>query len=178
MRRGQLQLWSAPRAARPGMLAHVGRDLSGVVVVLDYSRAFFAESLDYHNTTSEALGRALVHAVQYFGGAPRRWLFEDADCLVWDGQAFTAPLLALAERTGSTLQVASPNHRGPAERVLGDLRMRWLQAPVRILAERALRRPHPRHHKRSIAALFAEERKHLLPAPSGLAALLGDEGGP
>jgi transposase len=155
-----------------------------VVVVLRYSRALWAELTE--GLTADSLGRVLIHAVRYFGGSPRRWWFEYPDCwavredretLQW---RFVSPLPELARHLSAELGVWMPNSRGlaesalhylAAERVLRRGRGQWFgdnRALRTFLDATAQRRPHPSRPGRSIAEVFAEERRHLRPLPEGL----------
>ena len=170
-------------------VAHVGftsvGELGLLAVVLRYSRASWAQWVDF-NASTATFGYALIHAATFFGGVPRRWMFEEPDCrvLAWDGhrEYFASLLEAIADHMGSSLALWHERYRGPATRACE--RLIWATACPRradlgagngvlrvALDDTELRQPHPRQPGRSIAETFAEERVHLLPLPASWTAL-------
>ena len=80
-------------------LARVGA-VSLLVVVLRCSQALWAQWVDF-DAPSATFGRALYAAATFFGGGPRRVVFEEPDCRIlhWDGRAeHFADVLQAAER--------------------------------------------------------------------------------
>jgi transposase len=179
-----------PKSKRVAMaVAHVGFTTAGRVgllaVVLRYSSARWAWWVDF-NADTATFGRALIHAATFFGGAPRRFVFEEADCRVlrWDGHCehFAEILQAVAHHMGSSLALWHERYCGPATRVCEHLvwttaRPRQAELDAGNARLRAALRdtmpylPHPQQPGRSIAEHFAEERVHLLPLPASWAAL-------
>ena len=159
-------------------IATVG-EVGLVAVVMRYSRALWAEWIDF-NASTAVFGRVLIHAASCFGGAPRRWIFEEPDCRVlhWDGRReHIADLLqAVARHMGSSLGIWHDRYRGPAtaacehlvcaEACPTRLELPAGNAALRLLLDDTVpHMPHPRQPARTIAEMFAEERGHLLPLP-------------
>ena len=179
-----------PQAAKA--VAHVGLAPVGEVgllaVVLRYSQAVWAQWVD-HNASSADFGEALVLAARHFGGAPRRWVFEEADCRVlhWDGRraCFAELIEVVAQQTASSLSLWHDRYCGPAtcacERLIWEMpcprwreRLRAGNAALRQLLHETLPNwPHPQQPSRSVAEVFAEERVELLPLPKAWATLDG-----
>jgi hypothetical protein len=160
-------------------------ELGLVAVVMRYSRALWAEWVDF-NASTAVFGCVLIHATSYFGGAPRRWVFEEPDCRVlhWDGhrEHFADLLQAVAGHMGSSLGIWHDRYRGPATAACENLacvaqRPKRLDLPAanaalcELLNDTAPHLPHPRQPCRTIAELFAEERGNLLPLPGSWGAL-------
>jgi hypothetical protein len=88
-------------------MAHMGLSRVGavslLVVVLRYSQALWAQWVDF-DAPSATFARALCAAATFFGGAPRRFVFEEPDCRIlrWDGRAehFADVLQAVARHLG------------------------------------------------------------------------------
>lgn len=179
-----------PQAAKA--VAHVGFAPVGEVgllaVVLRYSRAVWAQWLDY-DASSADFGEALILATRHFGGVPRRWVFEEADCRVlsWDGRRarFAFPLEVVAQQTASSLSLWHNRYCGPATRACERLiwetpcprwreRLRAGNAVLRQLLRETLPHwSHPQQPSHSVADVFAEERAELLPLPESWAVLDG-----
>lgn len=169
-------------------IAHVGLARVGAVslltVVLRYSRAPWAQWVSFDAPTG-TFGRALLAAAGFFGGVPRRFVFEEPDCRVlhWDGHGehFALLLQAVARHLGSELALWHERWCGPATRA-GE-RLIWAtvcpkagelgeaNAALRVALERAMRLPHPHEPDRSIAEVFGEERGQLSPFPAPSAGL-------
>lgn len=171
-------------------VAHVGftpvGDVGLLAVVLRHSRATWAQWVDF-NASTAVFGHALIDAARLFGGVPRRWVFEEADCRVlhWDGckQHFAALLQAVAAHMASSLALWHERYRGPA--VAACERIFWARRCPRRgelaagnaalcvwLNETFQHSPHPHQPNRSLAEVFAEQEcRHLLPLPASWSAL-------
>jgi transposase len=173
--------------------AHVGeiavpggrRALWAFVMVLAHSRASFAElvlSLDVHS-----LRRSLVRAAIAFGGLPRQWLFDNAKTVVverrGDAVRFHHDLLDLAARLHVQPRLCAPRRpqeKGGVERAIRFFKERFFAARTfhsiehgnaqlaDFIEKIAHPRPHPRWPDRSVAEVFADERKRLLSLPDPL----------
>ena len=173
-------------------LARVGA-VSLLVVVLRCSQALWAQWVDF-DAPSATFGRALYAAATFFGGGPRRVVFEEPDCRIlhWDGRAehFADVLQAVARQLGCELELWHERWCGPATRAAE--RLIWATAcPTRttlalanaalgVVLEREMRLPHPHEPTRSVADLLAAERAQLRPLPLSWSALtpwLEDEDG-
>jgi len=175
--------------------AHVGLSRVGtvslLVVVLRYSQALWAQWVDF-DAPSATFARALCSAATFFGGAPRRFVFEEPDCriLSWDGRAehFADVLQAVARHLGCELELWHERWCGPATRAAE--RLIWAtscpavatlaasNAALRLVLTQARRLPHPHEPARSVAEVLAAERAQLSPVPmscSSLTAWLEDE---
>lgn len=179
-----------PKSKRVAIaVAHVGFTAAGEIglltVVLRYSRASWARWVDF-NASTATFGRALIDAATFFGGAPRRWVFEEPDCRVlhWDGHCehFADLLEAVAHHMGSSLAIWHGRYCGLAIRACEHL-VRTTARPRKAelnsdnaqlhlaLGETVPRLPHPQQPGLSVAEHFAEERVHFLPLPVSWAAL-------
>jgi hypothetical protein len=165
-------------APQPGEQAHIcgalvpagdGERVSLLVVALAYSHAMWAE---YGAAEDAALGGVLKHAWQFFGGAPRTWLFET----VRPAASLDPGVLALAQRCGAAARpfaVHDGVHWG--ELLLRYLPKRFLRRHLlrnfalanrllRTFCEDVLWREHPQRDGRSVLEVLAEERGALHPA--------------
>lgn len=171
--------------------AHVGRlrvpggfrSLYCFVLLLRYSRAIWAELVLEQTTAS--LIRSLVRAASYFAGVTHEWLFDNPRSIVAarEGGAirFQAELIEVA----STLHVAlracrvrKPTDKGGVERAIRYLKTRFF--PARVIASLesgnaalhhfletvAMQRRHPTQQDKTVAEVFEEEKKRLLPLPA------------
>ena len=150
-------------------LARVGA-VSLLVVVLRCSQALWAQWVDF-DAPSATFGRALYAAATFFGGGPRRVVFEEPDCRIlhWDGRAeHFADVLQAAERliwatacpTRTTLALAN--------------------AALGVVLEQEMRLPPPPQPTRQVDDILAAERAQLRPLPLSWSALtpwLEDEDG-
>jgi len=173
--------------------AHVGellvpggrRSLWAFVMVLRYSRASFAElvvSLDVHS-----LRRSLVRAAAFFRGLPRQWLFDNAKTVVieryGDAVRFHPLLLDLAAQLHVQPRLCAPyrpQEKGGVERAIRFFKERFFAARsfhsvahgnsqlLEFIETIAHPRPHPIWPDRSVADVFADEQKRLLPLPDPL----------
>lgn len=175
--------------------AHVGtipvrggtRPLWVFVQVMSYSRAMWAELV--LEQTASSLRRSLVRAAEFFGGAPRQWLFDNPRSVVLErhGQAvrFHPILLDVAGAMCVAPRLCAPrkpNQKGKVERAIRFLKERFFAARtiatiakgneelLTFLHDIANSRPHPRLAQRTVADALAEERSRLLPLPSPLPA--------
>jgi transposase len=171
--------------------AHVGhlrvpggvRPLYCFVLLLRYSRAMWAE-LVLEQTTASLL-RSLVRAAQYFGGVTHQWLFDNPKSIVVArvGSAirFQGELIELASQLHVALRacrIRKPTDKGGVERGIRYLKTRFFPArPIaslesgnaallQFLETVAMRRKHPTQKGRTVAEVFAEEKKRLLPLPN------------
>ena len=120
--------------------AHVGqipveggghRSLWLFLMVLSWSRATWGEFC--FDTTVHSLLRSLVRGASYFGGTPRRWLFDNPKIVVLErhGHAsrFHPLLLELASAMRVELRLCHPyrgNEKGRVERKIRFVRQRLL----------------------------------------------------
>jgi transposase len=173
--------------------AHVGsltilgskRPLWAFVIVLAYSRAMWAELVLDMGIAS--LRRSLVRASAYFGGSPRKWLFDNAKTVVLeragDAVRFHPELLDLAARMHVMPALCAPKkpqEKGKVERAIRFLKERFFAARslhsidhgnaqlLEFCQTIAHQRPHPRWPDRTVADVFDEERPRLLSLPSPL----------
>jgi transposase len=174
--------------------AHVGqipveggghRSLWLFVMVLSWSRAMWGEFC--FDTTVHSLLRSLVRGATYFGGTPRRWLFDNPKIVVLErhGRAyrFHPLLLDLASAMRVELRLCHPyrgNEKGRVERKIRFLRQRFLEGRDIYGIEQGNRelldfldrvghaQGHPTLRARTLADCLAEERTRLLPIPSPL----------
>jgi len=160
-------------------------DVGLLAVVLRHSRATWAQWVDVDASTA-VFGRALIDAARHFGGAPWWWVFEEPDCRVlhWDGrrQHFAALLQVVAKHMASSLALWHERFGGPA--VAACERLFWMRpcprrcelaagnVALRVWLNETLQHsPHPQQPSRSVADVFAEERRTLVPLPASWAAL-------
>ncbi len=173
--------------------AHVGsmvilgspRPLWAFVIVLAYSRAMWGELV--LDMGIESLRRSLIRASAFFGGSPRKWLFDNAKTVVLEraGEAvrFHPDLLELAAQMHVQPALCAPRRpqeKGKVERAIRYLKDRFFPARIfhsaahgnaqllDFIDKIAHQRPHPRWPERRVADLFAEERPRLLSLPSPL----------
>ncbi|HEY0633686.1 MAG TPA: IS21 family transposase [Thermoleophilaceae bacterium] len=173
--------------------AHVGylqvpggrRALWVFVIVLAYSRAMWAELV--LDLSVHSLRRSLVRAAVFFGGCARQWLFDNPKTVVLerhgDAVRFHPGLLEIAGALRVEPRVCGvrkPQEKGGVERAIRFLRERFFAARtlhsvaqgnaqlLEFLTTLAAPRPHPRWPDRSVADVFAEERRHLLALPAVL----------
>jgi Mu transposase-like protein len=131
--------------------------------------------------------RSLVRGASYFGGTPRRWLFDNPKIVVLErhGRAsrYHPLLLDLASAMRVELRLCHPyrgNEKGRVERKIRFLRQRFLEGRDIYAIEQGNRellafldqighaQRHPDFKARTIADCLAEERARLLPLPSPL----------
>lgn len=173
--------------------AHVGtiavpggqRPLWAFVMLLAHSRAMWAELV--LDLGVESLRRSLVRASAYFGGSPRRWLFDNPKCVVversGDAIRFHPTLVDLAAHLHVQPALCAPRRptdKGKVERSIRYLKERFFAARafhsiahgnaqlLEFLATIAHERPHPRWPDRRVAEVFEEERPRLLSLPNPL----------
>jgi transposase len=173
--------------AHVGMLAVPGgrRPLWAFVMVLSYSRAMWAELVV--DMGVDSLRRSLVRASAFFGGSPRKWLFDNAKTVViersGDAIRFHPALLDLAARMHVQPALCAPrkpNEKGKVERAIRYLKERFFAARsfhsiahgnaqlLEFFTAIAHPRPHPRWPERHVADVFDEERPRLLALPDPL----------
>ena len=173
--------------------AHVGqlpvpggqRALWVFLMVLAYSRASFAElvlSLDVHS-----LRRSLLRAAAFFGGSTRQWLFDNPKTVVLerhgDAVRFQPLLLDLAAELHVQPRLCAPRRpqeKGGVERAVRFFKERFFASRsfhsithgnaqlLEFIATIAHARPHPVWPDRSVADVFGDEQKRLLPLPDPL----------
>ena len=151
---------------------------------LCYSRAFILRA--YPLQTHEMLFDAHNHALTALGGVPERGIYDNMKTAVdkigrGKQRAVNSRFQAMVSHFLFAAEFCNPAagwEKGQIEKNVRDARHRiWHQAPpldsLEALNEwlsqrcRALwdETPHPEHKARSIAALWAEEREHLMPVP-------------
>lgn len=170
--------------------AHVGqirvkggvRPLYCFVILLRHSRALWAELVLEQTTAS--LIRSLVRASEYFGGATHQWLFDNPKSIVAarDGSAirFQPDLVELAGSLHVSLRacrIRKPTDKGGVERGIRYLKTRFFPARtitsletgnaalMNFLETVAMKRQHPTQRQRTVADVFADEKKRLLRLP-------------
>ena len=172
--------WGAFGSVRIG---HGLRPLSGLVMVLSYSRALFA--LFTLDQTLESFLRGHVEAFAAFQGAARTLVYDNLRSAVLEraGTAirFHPRLLELAGHYHFAPRPCTPyraNEKGKIERQIHYLRQAFFAARPfadvddlnaqfrRWRDEIAHQRPHPEHRDRTVADVFAEEQPRLLPLPA------------
>lgn len=174
--------------------AHIGqvpvegggeRPLWLFLMVLSWSRAAWGEFC--FDTTVHSLLRSLVRASTYFGGTPRRWLFDNPKIVVLErhGSAsrYHPLLLDLATAMRVEPRLCNPyrgNEKGRVERKIRFLRQRFLEGRQiygiaqgnRELLDFFDRIGHAQRHPtfptRTVADCLSEERSRLLPLPHPL----------
>ena len=174
--------------------AHVGqvaveggghRSLWLFLMVLSWSRATWGEFC--FDTTVHSLLRSLVRGASYFGGTPRRWLFDNPKIVVLERHCrvsrYHPLLLDLARVMRVELRLCHPyrgNEKGRVERKIRFLRQRFLEGRDIYAIEQGNRellafldqighqQRHPDFKARTIAECLTEERARLLPLPSPL----------
>ena len=173
--------------------AHVGeiavpggrRPLWAFVMVLAHSRASWGELVVGLDAAS--LRRSLVRAAAFFGGTTRQWLFDNAKTVVVDRAGdvvrYHESLLDLASRMHAQPRLCTPrkpHEKGGVERAIRYFKERFFAARtfhsiehgnaqlLEFIETIAHRRPHPRWPERTVADVFADERKRLLPLPDVL----------
>lgn len=157
------------------------------VMVLSYSRALWAEFV--HDMTVYSLCRSLVRAVEYFGGCPRQFLFDNPKTVVLERYGdivrFHPTLLEVCGQLRVQPRlcgVGKPNHKARVERAIRYLRDRFLPARqidsieqgnrelLAFLRDIADQRPHPRQPQTTVGGVMEQERGRLLPLPDPLPA--------
>jgi len=158
------------------------RPLMAFVMVLSYSRHLFLRF--YLNGAMSNFLRGHVEAFTAWGSVPRVVLYDNLKSAVLERRAeairFHPMLLELAAHyrfQPRPVAVARGNEKGRVERAIRFVRDRFFaarafkdidqlnaQATTWCLKEAALR-PCPEDRDRSVRAVFAEERPHLLPLP-------------
>jgi transposase len=172
--------WGAFGAIRIGRGV---RPLSGFVMVLSYSRALFA--LFTLDQTLESFLRGHVEAFAAWHGAARTLVYDNLRSAVLEraGTAirFHPRLLELAGHYHFAPRPCTPyraNEKGKIERQIHYLRQAFFAA--RTFAdvddlnaqfrdwrdEIAHQRPHPEQRDRTVADVFVEEQRRLLPLPA------------
>lgn len=173
--------------------AHVGslvilgspRPLWAFVIVLAYSRAMWGELV--LDMGIESLRRSLLRASAFFGGSPRKWLFDNAKTVViersGDAIRFHPALLDLAAQMHVQPALCAPRRpqeKGKVERAIRYLKERFFAARsfhsaahgnaqlLEFIDSIAHQRPHPRWPERSVIDVFNEEKSRLLALPSPL----------
>jgi hypothetical protein len=167
-------------APRPGEQGHI---CTGIVfrtergtltlttVTLAYSHAAWAEFCGGEQAGAAVPARVLEHAWEFFGGAPRTWLFEavppttvldtDVRALARRWGAVTRPFLAAdGVRWGECTLRAVP------ERLLRRHLLRDLGLANRLLGafvDEQLWRDHPHQRDRRVYEVLDEERGYLCP---------------
>lgn len=164
-------------------IGHAKRALSCFVMVLSSSRALFARF--FLDQQLESFLRGHVLAFERFGGVPRTLLYDNLKTAVLERSGdlirFHPELLALAGHyhfAPKPCAVARGNEKGKVERAIQYLRHSFFAARRFVsldelnaqLAEWIERKADERTapgdpERRSVAALFAEERERLLPLP-------------
>jgi transposase len=159
------------------------RPLSAFVMVLGYSRALHAVfTLDQ---TLESFLRGHVDALAAFGGCARTLVYDNLKSAVLDRQGsaihFHPRLLELAGHYHFAPRPCAParaHEKGKVERQIQYLRHAFFAArPYRDLDDLraqfliwrdtvAHQRRHPEHRDRTVAQVFAEEQRLLLPLPA------------
>jgi transposase len=159
------------------------RPLSGVVMVLAYSRAIFA--LFTVDQTLESFLRGHVEAFAACQGVARTLVYDNLRSAVLEraGTAirFHPRLLELAGHYHFAPRPCTPgraNEKGKVERQIAYLRHAFFAARTfvdvddlnaqfrRWRDEVAHQRPHPEHRDRVVADVLAEEQPRLLPLPA------------
>jgi transposase len=163
------------------------RSLWLFLMVLSWSRAAWGEFC--FDTTVHSLLRSLVRGASYFGGTPRRWLFDNPKIVVLErhGRAsrYNPLLLDLASAMRVELRLCNPyrgNEKGRVERKIRFLRQRFLDGRdlygieqgngelLAFLDQIGHQQRHPNFKARTIAECLAQERQRLLPLPNPLPA--------
>jgi transposase len=159
------------------------RPLSGFVMVLSYSRALFA--LFTLDQTLESFLRGHVDAFDAFQGVARTLVYDNLRSAVLEraGTAirFHPRLLELAGHYHFAPRSCTPyraNEKGKIERQIHYLRQAFFAARPfadiddlnaqfrRWRDEVAHQRPHPEQRDRTVADVFVEEQRRLLPLPA------------
>jgi len=159
------------------------RPLSAFVLVLGYSRAIHA--LFTLDQTLESFLRGHVEAFAALGGCARTILYDNLRSAVLDRQGsavhFHPRLLELAGHYHFVPRPCAParaNEKGKVERQIQYLRHAFFAArPFRDLDDLqaqfvqwretvAHQRRHPEQRDQTVAAVFAEEQRRLLPLPA------------
>ena len=173
--------------------AHVGsqavtggtRPIWVFVMVLAYSRAMWAELV--FDLTVESLRRSLARAARFFDGVTRQWLFDNPKTVVLarhgDAVRYHLGLLEIAGALRVQPRLCRPRRptdKGGVERANRYLHDRFFAARTITSIEEGNRqlldfirdiadvRPHPRFRDRTVAEVFAEEKKRLLALPASL----------
>jgi transposase len=155
------------------------------VVVLAHSRAMWGEFVI--DLTVHSLCRSLVRCSDAFGGAPRRWLFDNPKIVALERigamARFHPTLMALcaAMRVEPTVcAVRQPRDKGKVERAIRYVRDRFLAGRsidsieignalfARFVADIAHARPHPTIAQRTVGDVFVDEQARLLTLPCPL----------
>jgi len=160
-------------------IGHAERRLSCFVMVLSWSRTVFARfALDQ---TLESFIRGHIYAFEFFGGIPRRLLYDNLKSVVLerDGQHihFHPRILELAGHYHFAPVPCAPyrgNEKGKVERAIHYLRYSFFAARSyssiddlntqlrRWIEEVSMAR---KRHDKSVRDLFVEETPRLLPLP-------------
>lgn len=167
-------------APRPGERAYIcsglifrteGSTLVLSTITLAYSRALWAEFCQ-EETPDATLAPVLEHAWEFFGGAPRTWLFET----VRPTAPLEASVLTLAHRCGAVPRAFAPAdgvrwgewalrrvpHRLLRRHLLRDLGL--ANRLLRAFVDEQLWRDHPHQPDRRVYEMLDDERGHLRPA--------------
>lgn len=159
------------------------RQLVAFVMVLSWSRMIFVRF--FLGTPMECFVRGHVFAFDFFGGAPRKLLYDNLKSAVAERREgavrFHATLLALAGHYRSQVKAAEvrrPTDKGRVERAIRYVRgnffagRRWrdlcdLNAQAYAWCrERAAARRRAADDARSVGEAFEEERSSLRPLPA------------
>lgn len=155
------------------------------VIVLAYSRAIWAELV--LDLSVYSLLRSLSRAVTFFEGTSRSFLFDNPKIVVLErhGAAirFHPLLLSLCSSlcvSPRLCAVRKPQQKGGVERAVRYLKERFFAARrisslargneelLTFLTTKAMSRMHPRLSGRTVASVFADERRSLLTLPNPL----------
>ena len=158
------------------------------VMVLAYSRMLWLEFV--WDLTVASLRRSLIRAHTFFGGSPRRWLFDNARTVVVERQGravrFHPTLLELAGALHvepSLCTPYAPQQKGRVERAVRFVRERLLDgrtildvdagnaAAEPFLHTIAPARTHPTRRDQTVAQVFAQEKERLLVLPDPMPSL-------
>ena len=157
------------------------RRLSGFVLTLAYSRAFYLEF--FFDQCLENFLTAHVRAFHDLGGCTRSVLYDNMKSVVLERYAeqarFHPKLLELCAHYHFQPRLCHPyrgNEKGRVERTIRFIREGFFEArPFTNLVDlnhqalrwrnEALQRPHPDHKPRCVLELFQEEKLRLLPLP-------------
>ena len=168
--------------------SHETVELGGVVQTikvahfrLTYSRQMFV--MAYPRETQEMVLDAHSHAFVYFGGVPKRMVYDNLKTVVdaifaGKERRFNRRFMALANHYLFEPVACTPEsgwEKGQVENQVGNIR-EWLFTPMAKFADFAALntwlvkrcrelagRPHPEQTSRSIADCFAEEQPLLMP---------------
>ena len=158
------------------------RPLMGFVMVLSYSRHLFLRF--YLNAQMANFLRGHVAAFEFFGAVPRVALYDNLRSMVLERRAdairFHPTALELAAHYRFEPRPVAPargNEKGRVERAIRFARDRFFAArqfrdlddlnaqALQWCLNVAAKRPCPEDRQRSVEAVFAEEKPHLLALP-------------